>query len=88
MLEKYGYTSEDVYENIRHEVKKCAMFRFDWFFKSRTSAELARRCQSLIGLIHKEAGSFTYALDDDSRKNVGFAGKGRGRGRGTTIVKL
>ncbi|OAD75458.1 Homeodomain-like DNA binding domain-containing transcription factor [Phycomyces blakesleeanus NRRL 1555(-)] len=54
MLEKYGYGTENVYDNIRREIKSSALFRFDWFLKSRTSQEIARRCNTLIGLIQKE----------------------------------
>jgi hypothetical protein len=35
---------------LRHEPQ----FRFDWYIKSRTSTELQRRCNTLIGLIEKE----------------------------------
>ncbi|KAI7863815.1 SNF2 family N-terminal domain-containing protein [Spinellus fusiger] len=54
MLEKYGYGTENVYDHIRSEIKSSLLFRFDWFFKSRTSQEIARRCNTLIGLIQKE----------------------------------
>lgn len=37
MLQKYTYGSDDIYDHIRAEIKKSPMFRFDWFFKSRTS---------------------------------------------------
>lgn len=30
----------------------------DWFFKSRTPAEISRRCQTLISLVLKEAGLY------------------------------
>ncbi|KAG1145180.1 hypothetical protein G6F37_008896 [Rhizopus arrhizus] len=54
MLEKYGYGTENVYDHIRHEIKQSPLFRFDWFLKSRTSQEIARRCNTLISLIQKE----------------------------------
>lgn len=89
MLEKYGYTSENVYENIRSEIKKSPIFRFDWFFKSRSSIELGKRCQSLIQLLHKEVSGQFHAIEDDLRKtNSAGRAKGRGRGRGQAIVKL
>lgn len=56
MLEKFGYgSSDDVYEKIRLEVRKSSMFRFDWFLKSRTAAELSKRCSTLIICMMKEA---------------------------------
>ncbi|KAI9247151.1 SNF2 family N-terminal domain-containing protein [Phascolomyces articulosus] len=67
MLEKYGYGTENVYDNIRREIKESPMFRFDWFLKSRTSQEIARRCNTLIGLIQKENAEF----DDGSQKKGG-----------------
>lgn len=37
MLAKFGFSTDDVYDKIRQEIKRSSMFRFDWFFKSRTS---------------------------------------------------
>ena len=54
-LEKFGYGIDDTYENIKREIKKSPIFKFDWFFKSRTTTEIARRCQSLIIVIQKES---------------------------------
>lgn len=54
MLEKFGYTSEDVYERIRQEIKRSNLFRFNWFIKSRTTAEISKRCQTLVQMIQRE----------------------------------
>ena len=35
---------------IRYEPR----FRFDWFFRSRTSTELQRRCTTLVNAIERE----------------------------------
>jgi SWI/SNF-related matrix-associated actin-dependent regulator of chromatin subfamily A member 5 len=51
MTAQLGYGQ---WEEVRNEIRKCWDFRFDWFFKSRTGAELQRRCDSLIRLIEKE----------------------------------
>ncbi|KAI8096387.1 SNF2 family N-terminal domain-containing protein [Halteromyces radiatus] len=67
MLEKYGYGTENVYDLIRHEIRKAPMFRFDWFLKSRTSEEIKRRCATLIGLIQKENSE--QDDDDDEEEN-------------------
>ncbi|CAG8488926.1 7889_t:CDS:10 [Diversispora eburnea] len=53
-LAKYGYGTEDVYEKIRNDIENSDLFRFNWFIKSRTSGEIARRCTTLINLIQKE----------------------------------
>ena len=58
MLEKYGFGTENVYDHIRAEIKQSPLFRFDWFLKSRTSQEIARRCNTLISLIQKENVEF------------------------------
>jgi len=36
------------------EIRKAWQFRFDWFLKSRTAAELQRRSDSIIRLVEKE----------------------------------
>ena len=37
MLQKYKFGSDDIYEKIRTEIKRSPLFRFDWFFKSRSA---------------------------------------------------
>ena len=52
---KYGMQLEDVYERIKKDISEFPVFRFDWFFKSRSPQELQRRCNTLLGMIEKEA---------------------------------
>lgn len=54
MLDKYGLDSENLYENIRDEIRESPLFRFDWFFLSRTPTELSRRCATLITTVTRE----------------------------------
>ncbi|KAI9900202.1 hypothetical protein N3K66_004464 [Trichothecium roseum] len=54
MLDRYGIDSEGLYENIRDAIRDSPLFRFDWFFLSRTPIELSRRCTTLITTIVKE----------------------------------
>ncbi|KAJ2777432.1 chromatin remodeling complex Adenosinetriphosphatase [Coemansia javaensis] len=54
-LARIGIASEDVYDRIRQEVRLSPLFRFDWFIKSRNAHEIQRRCQTLVGLLQKEA---------------------------------
>ncbi|KAF7294468.1 hypothetical protein MKEN_01439300 [Mycena kentingensis (nom. inval.)] len=54
-LFNYGMQTEDVYERIKRDITEFPVFRFDWFFKSRTTQELQRRCTTLLGMIEKEA---------------------------------
>lgn len=53
-LADYGLSGDDVYERIRHDVLYNPDFRFNWFIKSRTPQELARRCNTLLLLVVKE----------------------------------
>lgn len=53
-LYRFGLDSDSLYEKIRDAIRDSPMFRFDWFFLSRTPIELSRRCTSLITAIVKE----------------------------------
>ncbi|RCH87009.1 hypothetical protein CU098_000744, partial [Rhizopus stolonifer] len=81
MLEKYGYGTENVYDNIRREIKQSPLFRFDWFLKSRTSQEVARRCNTLISLIQKENAEF----EEPEEKKPQVKSRG-GRSKSSTPV--
>lgn len=54
LLDRYGIDSEGLYENIRDQIRDSPLFRFDWFFLSRTPIELSRRCNTLITTVVKE----------------------------------
>ncbi|CAN0855904.1 ISWI chromatin-remodeling complex ATPase CHR17 [Linum grandiflorum] len=51
MTHKLGYGNWD---ELKAAFRTSPLFRFDWFVKSRTTAELSRRCDTLIRLIEKE----------------------------------
>ncbi|KAF5371313.1 hypothetical protein D9758_004202 [Tetrapyrgos nigripes] len=51
----YGMQADDVYERIKKDISEFPVFRFDWFFKSRSPQELQRRCNTLLSMIEKEA---------------------------------
>lgn len=53
-LHRLGYGPDDVYEEIHAAILQEPLFRFDWFFKTRTPQELARRAHKLIGYLEKE----------------------------------
>lgn len=69
-LHNYGPV-DDVYERIKKDISEFPMFRFDWFFKSRTPQELQRRCTTLLSLIEKE-----YEGEEQTKVT-----KGPGRGK-------
>ncbi|EMC92505.1 hypothetical protein BAUCODRAFT_78119 [Baudoinia panamericana UAMH 10762] len=54
MLDRFGLDSEGLYERIRDEIRESPLFRFDWFFLSRTPQELGRRCATLITTVTRE----------------------------------
>lgn len=51
MIHKLGYGAWD---ELKAAFRTSPLFRFDWFVKSRTVQELARRCDTLIRLVEKE----------------------------------
>lgn len=54
MLDKYGVDGEGIHERIRDEIRDSPLFRFDWFFLSRTPQEIGRRCATLLTTVAKE----------------------------------
>ncbi|KAK1828141.1 ISWI chromatin-remodeling complex ATPase ISW2 [Podospora conica] len=54
LLDRFGVDSEGIYERIRDEIRESPLFRFDWFFLSRTPTEIGRRCNTLLTTIVKE----------------------------------
>ncbi|KAJ5892440.1 SNF2-related protein [Penicillium tannophilum] len=74
MLDKYGVEGDGLYDKIRDEVRESPLFRFDWFFLSRTPVEIGRRCTTLLNTIAKE-------FEPEGKANGEGKGEGKGRGR-------
>lgn len=74
-LDKYGLDAEGLHEKIRDEIRESPLFRFDWFFLSRTPVELSRRCSTLLTAIARE-------FDGADGKAVNGTSKAKGRERG------
>lgn len=74
MLDRHGVDGEGLYERIRDEIRDSPLFRFDWFFLSRTPVEIGRRCTTLLNTVAKE-------FEVDGKMSNGDNGKGRGRDR-------
>jgi len=53
-LNEIGMDTENVYDIIKQMIRHEPRFRFDWFFRSRTSTELQRRCSTLLTVIERE----------------------------------
>jgi SWI/SNF-related matrix-associated actin-dependent regulator of chromatin subfamily A member 5 len=71
LLDRYGIDSEGLYDKIRDQIRDSPLFRFDWFFLSRTPIELSRRCNTLITTVVKEFE------DAPSKSANGVNGKGK-----------
>jgi len=81
-LNHYGMQVEDVYERIKRDISEFPVFRFDWFFKSRSPQELARRCTTLLSMIEKEAEAEKV---DGVKKGSTSRGKVRDYSKPTTV---
>lgn len=71
-LDRLGVDAENIYENIRDEIRESPLFRFDWFFLSRTPVEIGRRCTTLLTTVAREF----EALDNGGEKKTGGGGGG------------
>ncbi|KAK6359092.1 hypothetical protein TWF696_000259 [Orbilia brochopaga] len=79
-LDKYGLESENLYEYIQNDIRDCPLFRFDWFFLSRTPAELSRRCQTLLTTVDREFDPKLKVVDDEEEHRPTKKGtKGSGK---------
>lgn len=78
-LNHYGMGADDIYERIKKDIMEFPVFRFDWFFKSRTPQELQRRCNTLLGMIEKEA---------EARQAEEVKPKGGSRGKVCSSLRL
>lgn len=54
MADKHGLDMDNLWERVKEEIKKSSLFRFDWFFLSRTPVELSRRCATLLLAVTRE----------------------------------
>jgi len=70
MVDKYGLDSEGLYEKIRDEIRESPLFRFDWFFLSRTPQEISRRCATLITTVTREMEGGGAGAAKENKRNV------------------
>ncbi|KAK3707858.1 chromatin remodeling complex Adenosinetriphosphatase [Vermiconidia calcicola] len=92
MLDRYGLDSEGLYENIRDEIRESPLFRFDWFFLSRTPQELSRRCATLVTTVTREMeggkeNGGKRVVEEDEEEEVDEPVKKKGRVSGGGAVK-
>jgi SWI/SNF-related matrix-associated actin-dependent regulator of chromatin subfamily A member 5 len=74
MLDRFGVDGEGIHDRIREEIRESPLFRFDWFFLSRTPVEISRRCTTLLNTVARE-------FDGPDSKLLNGEGVGKGRGR-------
>ena len=72
MLDRFGIDGDKVHERIREEIRESPLFRFDWFFMSRSAVEIGRRCTTLLTTVARE-----FETTDTNMTN----GHGKGRVR-------
>ena len=53
-LNEHGIDSPGIYEQLRDDIRESRLFRFDWFFLSRTPLEISRRCATLLTTVTRE----------------------------------
>lgn len=73
MIHRLGYGNWD---ELKAAFRTSPLFRFDWFVKSRTTQELARRCDTLIRLVERENQEFDER-ERQARKEKKLAKVGR-----------
>lgn len=54
MANKFGLTSDNLFEKIKECCESSDLFKFDWFLRSRTTQELSRRCNTLLLAVTRE----------------------------------
>lgn len=70
-IDRFGLETEGLYEKIRDEIRDSPLFRFDWFFLSRTPQEIGRRCNTLITTVSREM----MDMNGEKENGVGKGGK-------------
>lgn len=62
-LYRFGLDRPDVYDRVKESIRDSPLFQFDFFFQSRITSELSRRCTTLLACIQKEINPETFALN-------------------------
>ena len=69
MIFKYGLDNENVYEEIRQEIKNSPLFEIDYGFKQKSAGELSRRGTTLLQCLEKEF-NIGLILDDELKERL------------------
>ncbi|KAL6939562.1 hypothetical protein ACO0RG_003404 [Hanseniaspora osmophila] len=54
MMLKHGLDKSNLFDLIKFEIRKSPLFHTDFFFQNRSSTDINKRCQVLLGYIEKE----------------------------------
>lgn len=65
MMHRHGFGAN---ERIRMEIRRAFQFRFNWYFKSRSSQEIQRRCESIVKIVEKEIADIRKAEEEEEKK--------------------
>lgn len=76
---RFGLDRPDLYERIRDVIRMSPLFRFDFFLQSRSTAEISRRCSTLIACVFKEIHPNEAAATKSSTPKGGAASNGTKR---------
>ena len=78
MTNQLGYGR---WAELQREVRNAPIFRFDWFMRTRTAAELAHRVERLALLVEEEMG-----VDDENGADEAERKRKRNSGAGSTTA--
>ncbi|GEQ66352.1 hypothetical protein JCM33374_g15 [Metschnikowia sp. JCM 33374] len=72
---RFGLDRADLFERIRDAIRSSPLLRFDFFLQSRTTAELSRRCTTLLSCITKEINPEVSTSTSVKRKQESTSAK-------------
>jgi len=83
MMHRHGFGSN---ERIRLEIRRAWQFRFNWFFKSRSSHEIQKRCEAVVKMVEKEVEELRKQdEEEEAKQDVKFFAEKAERERQETL---
>lgn len=67
MMYRHGYGAA---ERIRMEIRRAWQFRFDWYFKSRSTLEIQKRCDLLVKVVEREMEEYRKKEKEEEAKQA------------------
>ncbi|GMF03600.1 unnamed protein product [Ambrosiozyma monospora] len=78
-LYRFGLDAPDIYDKIRESIRGFPLFQFDFYFQSRTTTEINRRCVTLLQCLIRE---YEGSIPDVEKVMDGRYGKRKNGGHG------